>query len=65
MKRLIVISSLISAFLLCCTKSGNNEDPDVHISLGDKPELQIIELNLRVHIMTDIIIPHPIGTDLY
>ena len=45
-----------------CSESPNKDNCSTHEAR--EKEMSQIELNLRVHIMKDIIIPHPSGIDL-
>ncbi len=59
----LLIVMVISIFLSGCTeKTSSTVNTD--IVPKDEVELPLLELNLRFHIMQDIIIPHPSGINL-
>jgi len=67
MKKIDIVVFLIALLLLGCNKENDNENKvnsDINSSNNDQTELPLIELNLRFHIMQDIIIPHPSGINL-
>lgn len=57
---------LISVFLLSCSNSSDPDIDDIDPILNEDDDVvnTVIDLNLRIHIMTDITMVHPTGSSM-
>lgn len=63
MNKFKIVSIAILILLLGCNRGDNNKNA-INVSKVTEQEMPLIELNLRFHIMQDIVIPHPGGIDI-